>query len=58
MTYRYSVLESRDYVKNDKLNKDINTDLFNLYKQLPADFRQTFSYIKADTQRGNTAAKE
>lgn len=36
--------------KNDKLNKDINTDLFNLYKQLPADFRQTFSYIKADTQ--------
>ena len=36
--------------KNDKLNKDINTDLFNLYKQLPADFRQNFSYIKADTQ--------
>ncbi len=36
--------------KNEKLNKDINTDLFNLYKQLPADFRQNFSYIKADTQ--------
>lgn len=36
--------------KNDKLNKDINTDLFNLYKQLPADFRQNFSFIKADTQ--------
>lgn len=36
--------------KNDKLNKDINTDLFNLYKQLPADFRQNFSFIQADTQ--------
>lgn len=36
--------------KNDKLNKDINTDLFNLYKHLPADFRQNFSFIKADTQ--------
>ncbi|WP_141031672.1 hypothetical protein [Campylobacter lanienae] len=36
--------------KNDKLNKDINTDLFNLYKHLPADFRQNFGYIKADTQ--------
>ena len=36
--------------KNEKLNKDINTDLFNLYKHLPADFRQNFSYIKADTQ--------
>ena len=36
--------------KNDKLNKDINTDLFNLYKQLPPDFRQNSSYIKADTQ--------
>ncbi|MBR6611807.1 MAG: hypothetical protein IKK93_06115 [Campylobacter sp.] len=36
--------------KNDKLNKDINTDLFNLYKHLPVDFRQNFSFIKADTQ--------